>query len=74
MKQLKKFLLISSISFFLVLFFGFLRNYNSPDKIEKRCTFKFQKDLKKADGKPDREWNLNMDIADENYLNCMRIP
>ena len=47
---------------------------NSPEKIEERCTYKFQKDLKKGAGKPDEEWGLNMDLANENYFECMKIP
>ena len=52
----------------------FLESYNSPEKIEKRCTFKFQKELKKAEGKSDMEWNLIIDNADYNYLKCINIP
>ena len=63
--------IISSISY---LFFIFLRYYYSPENIEKRCTLKFQKDLKKATDKSDEEWGLNMDIANENYFKCMKIP
>ena len=67
-------LLISAISSFSYLVFIFLRNYNSPENIEKRCTIKFQKDTKKGDGKSDNEWGLNMDIANDNYFKCMKIP
>ena len=62
---------VSSISY---LFFNFLRYYYSPENIEKRCTLKFQKDLKKGTDKSDQEWGLNMDIANENYFKCMKIP
>ena len=62
---------ISSISYFLLIF---LRYYNSPENIEKRCTLKFQKDFKKGTDKTDEEWGLNMDIANENYFKCMKIP
>ena len=63
--------IISSISY---LFFIFLRYYYSPENIEKRCTLKFQKDLKKGTDKSYQEWGLNMDIANENYFKCMKIP
>ena len=65
---------ISAISFLSYLVFIFLRNYNSPENIEKRCTAKFQKDVKKGLGKSDEEWGLNMDITSENYFKCMKIP
>ena len=62
---------ISSLSY---LVFIFLRNYNSPENIEERYTAKFQKDTKKGIGKSDKEWGLNMDMANENYFKCMKIP
>lgn len=62
---------ISSASY---LVFIFLRHYNSPDNIEKRCILKFQKDFKKSDKKSDEEWGLIMDIANDNYFKCMKIP
>ena len=61
----------SSLSY---LVFIFLRNYNSRENIEERCTAKFQKDTKKGDGKTDKEWGLNMDMANDNYFKCMNIP
>ena len=54
--------------------FIFLRNYNSPENIEERCTAKFQKDIKKGIGKSDKEWGLNMDISSDNYFKCLKIP
>ena len=74
MKQLKKLLLIIPTSLGLLLILVFLESYNSPEKIEKRCTFKFQKELKKGEGKSDMEWNLIIDNADYNYLKCINIP
>ena len=62
---------ISSLSY---LVFIFLRNYNSPENIEERCAAKLQKDTKKGVGKSDKEWGLNMDMANENYFKCMKIP
>ena len=66
-------LFIGAISSLTYLFFIFLRNFNSPENIEKRCTVKFDKDVKKGVGKSDEEWGLNMDIANENYFKCLKI-
>ena len=52
----------------------FLRNYNSPENIEKRCTLKFENDFKNSLEKSDEEWNQILDIADNNYLKCIGIP
>ena len=73
-KFIKIILLISAISSFSYLFFIYLRQYNSPENIEERCTVKFQKELKKGVGKSEEEWGLNMDIANDNYFRCMKIP
>ena len=62
---------ISSLSYLVIIF---LRNYNSPENIEERCTDKFQKDTKKGVGKSDKEWGLNMDMANDKYFKCMNIP
>ena len=67
-------LFIGSISFLSYSVFIFLRNYNSPENIEERCTVKFQKETKKGIGKSDKEWGLNIDIANDNYFKCMKIP
>ena len=67
-------ILIAAIASLSYLVFIFLRYYNSLENIEERCTFKFQKDLKKGAGKSDEEWGLNMDIANDNYFKCMKIP
>ena len=67
-------LLIAIISSASYLFFIFFRYYNSPENIEERCSFKFQKDTKKGVGKSKKEWGLNMDIASDNYFKCMKIP
>ena len=66
--------LIGSISGLLYLIFVFLRNYNSLENIQERCTVKFQKDVKQGVGKSDKEWGLNMDTANDNYFKCMKIP
>ena len=52
----------------------FLRNYNSPENIEKRCILKFEKDFKNRLETSDEEWNQILDLADNNYLKCMGIP
>ena len=51
-----------------------LRNYNSPENIEKRCILKFEKDFKNNLETSHEEWNQILDLADENYLKCMGIP
>ena len=61
----------SSLSYLSVTF---LRNYNSPDNIEKRCMLKFEKDFKNNLQKSYEEWNQILDLADKNYLKCMGIP
>ena len=52
----------------------FLKNYNSPENIEKRCILKFEKDFKNNLEKFHEEWNQILDLADNNYLKCMGIP
>jgi len=52
----------------------FLRNYNSPENIEKRCIVKFEKDFKNKLETSHEEWNQILDLADNNYLKCMGIP
>ena len=53
---------------------SFLRKYNSPENIEKRCILKFEKDFKMPLETPREEWVLILDFADDNYLKCMGIP
>jgi len=67
----KVIIVFSSLSYLSVIF---LRNYNSPEKIEKRCTLKFEKDFKNHLGISNEEWNQILDLADNNYLKCMGIP
>ena len=52
----------------------FLRNYNSPKNIEKRCILKFEKDFKNHLDTSYEEWNQILDLADYNYLKCVGIP
>ena len=61
----------SSLSY---LSFCFLRNYNSPENIEKRCILKFEKDFKNNLETSHEEWNQILDLADKNYLKCIGIP
>ena len=61
----------SSLSYFS---FTFLRNYNSPENIEKRCILKFEQDFKNPLETSREEWNQILDLADNNYLKCMGIP
>ena len=67
---------IISIGFFSLFYLSltFLRNYNSPENIEKRCILKFEKDFKKSLETSLEEWEQILDYADNNYLKCMRIP
>ena len=52
----------------------FLKEYNSPENVEKRCMFKFEKDFKNHLETSREEWNKILDLADNNYLKCMGIP
>ena len=64
-------ILFSSLSYLSVTF---LLNYNSPENIEKRCLFKFEKDFKNPSEISPEELDLILDLADNNYLKCMDIP
>ena len=64
-------IIFSSLSYLSVTF---LRNYNSPENIEKRCIIKFKKDFKIPLETSSEEWILTLDFANNNYLKCMRIP
>ena len=70
-KIAKVIVIISSLSYLSVIF---LRNYNSPENIEKRCTLKFEKDFKNPMETYHQEWDQLLDIADNNYFKCMGIP
>jgi len=65
--------IIVVLSSLLYLSFIFLRNYNSPENIEKRCTLKFEKDFKNPLETSREEWDQILDLADNNYLKCMGI-
>ena len=67
----KVIVVLTSLSY---LVFIFLRNYNSPENIEKRCTLKFEKDFKYPLETTRKEWDQILDLADKNYLKCMGIP
>ena len=66
----KVIIVFSSLSY---LSFTFLRIYNSPENIEKRCILKFEKDFKNNLETSHEEWNQILDLADTNYLKCMGI-
>ena len=70
-KIAKVILVFLSLSFLSVTF---LRNYNSPENIDKRCTLKIEKDLKNPLETSSAEWEQILDLADKNYLKCMGIP
>ena len=67
----KVIIVFSLLSYLSVIF---LRNYNSPKNIEKRCILKFEKDFKNNLETSHEEWNQILDLADKNYLKCMGIP
>ena len=58
----------------LLMTITFLRIYNSPKNIEKRCILKFEKDFQNPLDVSSEEWDQNLDLADNNYLKCMGIP
>ena len=67
----KIFLVVSSL---VAISIAFLRIYNSPKNIEKRCILKFEKDFQNHLEASSEEWDQNLDLADNNYLKCMGIP
>ena len=69
-KVVKVIIVFSSLSYLSVTF---LRNYNSPENIEKRCILKFEKNFKDPLESSLEEWNQILDLADKNYLKCMGI-
>ena len=74
---MNRFVIAKIIIIFLSLSYlgvTFLRNYNSPENIEKRCMLKFEKDFKIPLETPREEWVVILDLADDNYLKCMGIP
>ena len=70
--RIAKLIIVFSLSSYLSI--NFLRNYNSPENIEKRCTLKFEKDFKYPLETSRKEWDQILDLADNNYLKCMGIP
>ena len=67
----KVIIVFSSLTYLSIIF---LRNYNSPENIEKRCIIKFEKDFKNNLEISHEEWNQILDLADNNYLKSMGIP
>ena len=75
--NMNQFRIPSIIAVFLSLSYlsvTFLKEYNSPENIEKRCILKFEKDFKNHLETSHEEWNQILDLADNNYLKCMGIP
>ena len=70
--RIAKVIIISSLLSYLGV--TLFRNYNYPENIEKRCMLKFEKDFKIPLETPREEWVLILDLADNNYLQCMCIP
>ena len=70
-KVVKIIIVFLSLSCLIVIY---LRNYNSPKNIEKRCILKFEKDFKNNLEISHEEWNQILDLADNNYLKCIGIP
>ena len=66
--------IILIVSLFSYLSVTFLRNYNSPENIEKRCLHEFENEFKNSLETSNEEWDLILDLADNNYLKCMGIP
>ena len=66
-------ILIAFFSFSYLSINSFL-NYNSLENIEKRCMNKFEKDFKNPLGISLEEWNLILDLADNNYIKCIGMP
>ena len=74
MNSFRVFKLIIVFSSLSYLSINFLKNYNSPENIEERCTLKFEKDFKNPLETSREEWDQLLDLADNNYLKCMGIP
>ena len=67
----KVIIVFSTLSYLSV---SFLKNYISPENIEKRCTLKFQKEFENTLETSSEEWGQILDLADNNYIKCMGIP
>ena len=74
MNRLRIIWIIIAFFSFSYLSIHFLKNYNSIENIEKRCMKKFEKDFKNPLAISLEEWDLILDLADNNYLKCMGIP
>ena len=70
--RIAKIIIVFSLLSYLIV--SFLRNYNSPENIEKMCILKFEKDFKNNLETSHEEWNQILDLADNNYFKCMGIP
>ena len=70
--RIAKIIIVFSLLSYLSV--SFLRNYNSPENIEKRCILKFENDFKNNLEKSHEEWNLILDLDNNNYLICSCMP
>lgn len=71
---LRNFIYVVIISSLFFLIFNFVKNYNSSENIEGRCTNKFNEDFERGIGMSEEEWSQNMDLAEEKFFECMKIP
>ena len=74
MDKSKIFLIFIVVSLLSYLSIIFIRDYNSPENIQKRCLRRFEKDFKNPLGISHKEWDKILDLADNNYFKCMGIP
>ena len=70
--RIAKIIIVFSSLFYLSI--NFLRIYNSPENIEKRCILKFEKDFQNPLQASSEELDQKLDFADNNYLKCIGIP
>mgnify|MGYP001445681590 CR=1 FL=1 len=66
-------ILVSAISSLSCLGFIFVKIYNAPENIEKRCLVEFQKDAIIGSDKSDVEWGKNIDLAEDKFFKCISI-
>ena len=66
-----KIIIVFSSLFYLSL--TFLRIYNSPENIEKRCLLKFERDFSNPLETSSEELVQLLDLADNNYFKCIGI-
>ena len=69
--RIAKIIIVFSSLFYLSL--TFLRIYNSPENIEKRCLLKFERDFSNPLETSSEELVQLLDLADNNYFKCIGI-